>query len=57
MQGFKYFKREDIERYADESENGLFWFSTILNNEPHICIVTPVNRITVLWDMFYGYKK
>ena len=44
MQGFKYFKREDIERYADESENGLFWFSTILNNEPHICIVTPVKQ-------------
>lgn len=44
MQGFKYFKREDIERYADESENGLFWFSTLLNNEPHICIVTQVKQ-------------
>ncbi len=44
MQGFKYFKREDIERYADEAKKGLFWFSTLLNNEPHICIVTPVKQ-------------
>lgn len=42
MQGFKYFKREDIEKYAKKAEEGLFWFSSILNNEEHICIATPV---------------
>lgn len=44
MQGFKYFKREDIEKYADEAEDGLLWFSTLLNNEEHICIATPVKQ-------------
>lgn len=44
MQGFKYFKREDIEKYADEAEEGLIWFSTLLNNEEHICIATPVKQ-------------
>lgn len=44
MQGFKYFKRGDIEKYADEAEEGLIWFSTLLNNEEHICIATPVKQ-------------
>lgn len=44
MQGFKYFKMEDIEKYANKAKDGLFWFSTLLNNEEHICIVTPVKQ-------------
>ncbi|EGT3616542.1 sensor histidine kinase [Clostridium perfringens] len=44
MQGFKYFKMEDIEKYANKAEEGSFWFSTLLNNEEHICIVTPVKQ-------------
>lgn len=42
MQGFKYFKREEIEKYAKKAEAGFFWFSSVLNNEEHICIATPV---------------
>lgn len=51
MQGFKYFKREDIEKYANEAGEGLFWFSTLLNNESHICIATPIKQD----DSIVGY--
>lgn len=44
MQGFKYFKREDIEKFARKAEIRLTWFSSILNNENHICIANPIKH-------------
>lgn len=44
MQGFKYFKRDEIENHARKAEIKLKWFSSILNDESHICIVNPIRH-------------
>lgn len=44
MQGFKYFKRDEIENHARKAEIKLKWFSSILNDESHICIANPIRH-------------
>ncbi|MPQ42725.1 cache domain-containing sensor histidine kinase [Clostridium tarantellae] len=58
MQGFKYFKVEDIKKYAKKAENGVVWFYSNLNGQDCVCLARPIkSNGNIAGYVFMAIKK